>query len=375
MLGLSFLPLLGLHLRAPTPTAPRVSHITLQAPSFITEVVDQASPSVAHVMSDDTIVGSACALSLDSVCYMLTSAIVVGGQPTVELAMPGGARQTAKVVGTAPEVDLALLTLPEDVKAPPFSLGNSTALGEGDFLIALGAPSAANGGASLGLFSSRATMPSLAPSSDDGTPARVPPPGTAEAAMAEAEAAAEVDALQRGEQPFVVASAAATDGFLRGSPLLTADGELVGLNSLALAELEGDSTRYYAVTVERAARALDAMVGRLSLGEKVNGARVVLFNDAINKRENVQTVLAAAGLSDSAASLAMQSAHKTGRGTIGYFDTQEEAEALVKKIWELGKELPSALIVMAEKCDFYKQSGPSNAPADADGQSMANSEA
>ena len=81
MLGLSFLPLLGLHLRAPTPTAPRVSHITLQAPSFITEVVDQASPSVAHVMSDDTIVGSACALSLDSVCYMLTSAIVVGGQP------------------------------------------------------------------------------------------------------------------------------------------------------------------------------------------------------------------------------------------------------------------------------------------------------
>ena len=53
--------------------------------------------------------------------------------------------------------------------------------------------------------------------------------------------------------------------------------------------------------------------------------------------------------------VAGQAAHKAGRGVIGYFEDADEAKALVSKIGELGKELPSALIVTAEACDFYKQ--------------------
>ena len=44
--------------------------------------------------------------------------------------------------------------------------------------------------------------------------------------MAEAEAEAEGEAEARGEQPFLVSSCAPA-GFLRGSPMLNADGELV----------------------------------------------------------------------------------------------------------------------------------------------------
>ena len=65
------------------------------------------------------------------------------------------------------------------------------------------------------------------------------------------------------------------------------------------------------MSAERCARAIDAMLERRSLGERVKGARVVLFNDSINKRENVQAVLSKAGLSEAASSLAMLSAHKT----------------------------------------------------------------
>ena len=110
------------------------------------------------------------------------------------------------------------------------------------------------------------------------------------------------------------------------------------------------------------------MVGRLSLGERVQGARVVLMNDAINKRENVQAVLAAAGLSEQAANLAMYSAHRTGRGVIGYFDSREEAQALLAKIAKLGEEaeLPSALVVTCEDCEFYKADSPADSAGAAD---------
>ena len=93
---------------------------------------------------------------------------------------------------------------------------------------------------------------------------------------------------------------------------------------------------------------------------QVRGARVVLLNDSINKRENVQAVLGAAGLSEQASAIAMLSAHKTGRGVIGYFEDPEEAKKLVSEINRLGMladgglGLPAALKVTCEECDFYK---------------------
>ena len=74
----------------------------------------------------------------------------------------------------------------------------------------------------------------------------------------------------------------------------------------------GGGTRIYTVTPERLRRAVDAILSRAALGELVSGARVVLLNDDINKRERVQAVLSAAGLSESAANLAMYQVHRTG---------------------------------------------------------------
>lgn len=65
-------------------------------------------------------------------------------------------------------------------------------------------------------------------------------------------------------------------------------------------------------------------------------------------------MLVASGLSEQAAEMAMYSAHRTGRGVIGYFEDADDATALVEKIAQLGKaQLPSALIVTSEPCRFH----------------------
>ena len=63
--------------------------------------------------------------------------------------------------------------------------------------------------------------------------------------------------------------------------------------------------------------------------------RLVLFNDPVNKRERVESVLTdEAGLSARDANSAMMSAHKRGRGVIATFeeDALERAEALRAKL-------------------------------------------
>ena len=301
--------------------------------------------------------GSAVVVEVKGEIFLVTSNHLVGDADTrVSVATDGFATQhAATVVGRMAAVDLCLLSLPEGVTPPPaMRLGEPASivdLEEGDFAIALSAVGGSK--RALGIVKSQTEAgPSLLPDDDASAASREAPPGTAEAAMAEAEAAAEEDALARGEKPFLVVDAPSAEGAV-GGPLLGADGALLGLTTLVISA-GVDATRYYAVNAKRMGRAIDAMLERRSLGQRVKGARVVLFNDSINKRENVQAVLAKAGLSEQASLIAMISAHKTGRGVIGYFEKADEAKALVAKIGSLGKELPSALIVTAEACDFFK---------------------
>jgi len=284
---------------------------------------------------------------------------------TAALADDFTARHSVKVVDTIPEVNLALLQLaPTAPTQRSLTFGDDSTLSDGDFVIALGNPqTGSRGGASLGMLVGRSS------SSMSDAPSITP--GTAEAAMAEAEAEVEAEALERGEAPFLVSDAALVEG-ASGGPLLDAEGVVVGINTLVISAGEG-STRYYTVSARRCARAVEALVERRTLGEQVDGVRVVLRNDGVNKRERVAAVLAAAGLSEQAASLAMLSAHKTGRGVIGFFETEVEAEALRQKLMAIDKrsqevwlsgvsegEGPAArwaqdLLFEAEPCKFYKK--------------------
>ena len=253
--------------------------------SFVASACANVAPSLALVMSSssssgDAPQGCACAIQVGSEKFLLTSSVVASSSSSkiVKVTLPADnyqERHDATIVSSSPDVDLALLSLPAGASMPPaLSLGDSGAVAEGDFVIALGNPTSdLRGGASLGMLSSRSELPSLAPPPEDGVPPRRPPPGTAEAAMVEAEAEAEAEALRRGELPFLVTTAATAEGFMRGGPLLSDDGAVLGINTLVIsAPGESSSTTYYSVTAQRATRAIDAMLERRSLGEQVGGA-------------------------------------------------------------------------------------------------------
>lgn len=270
-------------------------------------------------------------------------------------------RHEATVVGKCPAVDLCLLSLPEGVTMPPaMPIGAGANIEEGDFAIAL---SAIGGNRALGIVKSkRSAGPSEAASEAQVTPQQRAPPCTAEAAMAEAESAAEAEALARGEQPFLVVDAPSADGVV-GGPMVSADGSLLGITTLVVSA-GAECTRYYAVSSERMARAVDAILEQRSHREQVRGARVVLSNAPANTGSAVRELLTSAGLSEEAAELATTAARKHGRGVLGYFEDAEEAAALVRRIAfaeavaEEGSQLPSALVVTAEAFDFYKEAEP-----------------
>ena len=304
---------------------------------FVSKAAAKALPSVALIFTEscDTSHGSACVIETAGTETMLltTSSVTSRGALEVAFADDFSVRHSAKVVGSVDDLNLVLLQLLATDVPKPCGLtfgGDDATLSDGDFVIALGNPQGPRGGASLGLLVGRSAT------SMSGSDAPEVTPGTAEAAMAEAEAEAEAEALERGELPFLVTDAALVDG-ASGGPLLDAAGAVVGIHTLVISAGEG-STRYYAVSATRTARAVETMLERRrALGEAVDGVRVVLLNDGVNKRERVAAVLAAAGLSEQAASFAMLSAHKTGRGVLGFFETVAEAEALQQNLIAIDK--------------------------------------
>ena len=139
--------------------------------TFVSEVYDRISPSVALIMPrgvrNTSAQGSGFVVAVNGTRYILTSAHVAAGGMTVEVAYPADGftkRHNASVVGRAPGgEDLALLAL-NDAKVveslAPLDFGDSGSLRPGCFVIALGHPSGIRGAVTLGVLSGRMEMPS-----------------------------------------------------------------------------------------------------------------------------------------------------------------------------------------------------------------------
>jgi serine protease Do len=89
--------------------------------------------------------------------YVLTNNHVVGDATEIKVKLSDGREFTAKVVGKDPPTDVALIKLekaPHDL--PTVALGDSDALEQGDFVLALGNPFGLAGSASFGMVSAKA---------------------------------------------------------------------------------------------------------------------------------------------------------------------------------------------------------------------------
>jgi serine protease Do len=89
--------------------------------------------------------------------YVLTNNHVVGDATEIKVKLSDGREFMAKVVGKDPPTDVALIRLekaPHDL--PTVALGDSDALEQGDFVLALGNPFGLSGSASFGMVSAKA---------------------------------------------------------------------------------------------------------------------------------------------------------------------------------------------------------------------------
>ena len=122
----------------------------------VTKVVEQVSPSVArldirHGGRGRGGSGSGVILSPDGL--ILTNSHVVQGAKRADVTVLDGRMFSARVLGDDPDTDLALVRIDEDATLPAAKLGNSKKLKPGEIAIAIGNPLGFDASVTAGVIS------------------------------------------------------------------------------------------------------------------------------------------------------------------------------------------------------------------------------
>lgn len=130
---------------------------------------------------------------------------------------------------------------------------------------------------------------------------------------------------------FVVTDAAMSGG-MSGGPLSDVNGKVLGVNALIRPDLRALGN--YAVSSEEVSSFLNSLAeDTASEDEARTSFQVLLFNDPMNKKQRVSSVLeGVANMKDEQANRVMMEAHTTGRGVIRVFDNRTQAEDLCQAL-------------------------------------------
>jgi len=216
--------------------------------------VDRVGPAVLHLQitgANDGVNGAGSGVVFTPDAFVLTNSHVVNGARKIQATFPDGRSLAANLVGDDPDTDLAVLRLDGD--APAFArLGDSRRLRVGQLVVAIGNP-----------FGFQCTV-----------------------------TAGVVSALGRSlrtRSGRLIDSVIQTDAALNpgnsGGPLVTAAGEVVGINTAIIGMAQGICFSISAATVEFVASRLirEGRVRRCYIGVAGQNAplsrRIVRFHD------------------------------------------------------------------------------------------------
>ncbi len=155
----------------PTSQTIQVSNDLVSQQNALVSLYQAVSPGVVSItVATDQGGGQASGFVFDTQGNIVTNYHVVEGANYIEVAFPSGLKAVADVVGTDTDSDLAVIHV--DVPASelhPLTIGDSSALQVGDYVIAIGNPFGLNGSMSTGIVSSLGrSMQSMNPS-ENGT--------------------------------------------------------------------------------------------------------------------------------------------------------------------------------------------------------------
>ncbi|CAB9524997.1 Serine protease [Seminavis robusta] len=258
--------------------------------------------------------------------YLITAAHVAAPGFDIGLAFPGESQNApATVVGRNQTLDLALLRIDKSANVPP-SLAIATDLPPtGTTAFAHGYPASRLRGPAMtsGIVCGIADGLGLPSSSSDDNNmmnAAFYPTGI----------------LQNNDPTTFVVTDAAMSGGMSGGPLTDANGNVLGVNALVRPDLRALGN--YAVSVEEVKKFLadvqTVAKDTATAEEETNSLfEVFLFNDPMNKKQRVATVLeGVAQMNEKDANKVMMEAHTTGKGVIRSFHDRQEADQLCKAL-------------------------------------------
>ncbi len=179
----------------------------------ISDIAAQVSPSIVgisnlsregNMFAQNTVESTGSGVVLDNEGYIVTNNHVVKGADTITVTLADGNEEQAEVIGSDPLTDLALIKVKVDNHVTPIKFGNSEQLVVGQEVIAIGNP--------LGLRFARSVTAGIVSG---------------------------LNRLLTTEEGFLfrlIQTDAAINPGNSGGALVNLDGELIGINTIKIAE-------------------------------------------------------------------------------------------------------------------------------------------
>jgi len=172
------------------------------------------------------LVGVGTGMIMDAEGHILTNNHVVGGATKIQVLLSDGSQFPATVVGTDPKTDLGVIKIDAGKPLPFVTFGDSDQVEVGQWVVAIGQPRGLNQSVSQGIISAKHRTGITDPSN---------------------------------YQDFLQTDAAVNPGN-SGGPLLTLNGQVVGVNSAILSQSGGFEGIGFAIPSNMAVHVAEAIV-------------------------------------------------------------------------------------------------------------------